>query len=221
MLDAGARTGRRSARSATAVAVDARAPKFDGGIVTRARLRPARHRRQHARASASTTRARTSGRSATPSGDAWSRSSPIRSRTRSSTRRSIGKFMPSVFPPIAARSIRELASLLEPAADGARGDRRARSTPPCGPGTFDHSVLDDCRTEGLAPDKTHWAQPHRHAAVLRLSAAAGDHVHLPRREGGRARAGADARRRAARNVFAAARSWRATFSARATSPASA
>jgi len=27
------------------------------------------------------------------------------------------------------------------------------------PGTFDHAVLDDCRTEGLAPDKTHWARP--------------------------------------------------------------
>ena len=26
------------------------------------------------------------------------------------------------------------------------------------PGTFDHHVLDDCRTEGLVPDKTHWAQ---------------------------------------------------------------
>ena len=29
----------------------------------------------------------------------------------------------------------------------------------CRPGTFDHTVLDDCRTEGLAPAKTHWAQP--------------------------------------------------------------
>jgi tricarballylate dehydrogenase len=26
------------------------------------------------------------------------------------------------------------------------------------PGTFDHAVLDDCRTEGLSPEKTHWAQ---------------------------------------------------------------
>ena len=26
------------------------------------------------------------------------------------------------------------------------------------PGTFDHLVLDDCRTEGLTPNKTHWAQ---------------------------------------------------------------
>jgi tricarballylate dehydrogenase len=27
------------------------------------------------------------------------------------------------------------------------------------PGNFDHTVLDDCRTEGLSPPKTHWARP--------------------------------------------------------------
>jgi tricarballylate dehydrogenase len=26
-------------------------------------------------------------------------------------------------------------------------------------GTFNHAVLDDCRTSGLNPDKTHWARP--------------------------------------------------------------
>ena len=29
----------------------------------------------------------------------------------------------------------------------------------CRPGSFDHTVHDDCRTEGLKPDKTHWARP--------------------------------------------------------------
>jgi tricarballylate dehydrogenase len=29
----------------------------------------------------------------------------------------------------------------------------------CRVGTFDHAVLDDCHTEGLAPAKTHWARP--------------------------------------------------------------
>jgi tricarballylate dehydrogenase len=29
----------------------------------------------------------------------------------------------------------------------------------CRPGTFDHAVLDDCATAGLAPPKTHWARP--------------------------------------------------------------
>ncbi len=27
------------------------------------------------------------------------------------------------------------------------------------PGAFDHTVLDDCRTEGLSPPKSHWARP--------------------------------------------------------------
>lgn len=26
------------------------------------------------------------------------------------------------------------------------------------PGRFDHNLLDDCRTEGLTPPKSHWAQ---------------------------------------------------------------
>ena len=26
------------------------------------------------------------------------------------------------------------------------------------PGTFDHTILDDCRTEGVMPPKTHWAR---------------------------------------------------------------
>ena len=29
----------------------------------------------------------------------------------------------------------------------------------CRPGTFDHTALDDCHTEGLSPAKTHWALP--------------------------------------------------------------
>jgi tricarballylate dehydrogenase len=27
------------------------------------------------------------------------------------------------------------------------------------PGKFDYTVLDDCRTEGLTPPKSHWARP--------------------------------------------------------------
>jgi tricarballylate dehydrogenase len=29
----------------------------------------------------------------------------------------------------------------------------------CRVGTFDHTVLDDCRTQGLSPVKSHWARP--------------------------------------------------------------
>ncbi len=33
------------------------------------------------------------------------------------------------------------------------------------PGTFDPHILDDCRTEGIAPPKTHWARQDRDAAL--------------------------------------------------------
>jgi tricarballylate dehydrogenase len=29
----------------------------------------------------------------------------------------------------------------------------------CRPGRFDHTVLDECRTDGLSPVKSHWARP--------------------------------------------------------------
>ena len=66
--------------------------------------------------------------------------------------------MPSVFPPLVADSIRGLAGLLnlpgdELEATVAAYNRAVR------PGTFNHAVLDDCRTEGLAPAKSHWALP--------------------------------------------------------------
>ena len=108
--------------------------------------------------------------------------------------KAIGKFMPSVFPPIAADSIRELARLLEPAAGRPRSDGRAHSTAPSVPASFDHAMLDDCRTEGLTPEQDPLGAADRHAAVLGLPAAARDHVHLSRTEGRRARARRDERR---------------------------
>ena len=72
--------------------------------------------------------------------------------------KSIGKFMPPVYPPITARSIPELAAML--ALDAAALDRTiADFNAAVRPGTFDHTMLDDCRTEGLEPPKTHWARP--------------------------------------------------------------
>jgi tricarballylate dehydrogenase len=29
----------------------------------------------------------------------------------------------------------------------------------CRVGTFDHTIMDDCHTEGITPEKTHWALP--------------------------------------------------------------
>jgi len=90
--------------------------------------------------------------------------------------------MPSVFPPIEAGSIAELASALglDPKALAAAVDEFNRAVRP---GTFDPGSLDSCRTDGLDRLKATGAI-HRHAALLRLSAAAGHYVYLLRDHGG-------------------------------------
>jgi len=65
--------------------------------------------------------------------------------------------MPSVFPPIVASSIRELAAALGLAADSLEATV-ASFNAAVRPGTFNHRSLDDCRTDGLTPAKSHWAQ---------------------------------------------------------------
>ena len=74
-------------------------------------------------------------------------------------------FMPTLFPPIErADASRELAGKLEldPAAlEKTVTDFNAAVQP----GTFDHTILDDCRTEGITPPKTHWARQIETRAV--------------------------------------------------------
>jgi tricarballylate dehydrogenase len=58
---------------------------------------------------------------------------------------------------VRAPSIAALAAALEldaRALDKTLGDFNAAVRP----GNFDHTVLDDCRTENLAPAKSHWAR---------------------------------------------------------------
>jgi tricarballylate dehydrogenase len=139
-----------------AVAIDARAPKFDGGIVTRLDcLSLGIVVNKHA------------ARFYDEGEDFWSKRYAIWGRLVAQQpgqiaysivdAKSIGKFMPSVYPPYTAGSLRELASILEipVGALEATVDAFNRAVRP---GTFNHSVLDDCRTHGLTPDKTHWAQ---------------------------------------------------------------
>jgi tricarballylate dehydrogenase len=69
----------------------------------------------------------------------------------------MGLFMPSVYPAIEGATIRELAEKLELDPDKLEktvSDFNASVQP----GTFDPAIHDDCRTEGLTPPKTHWAQ---------------------------------------------------------------
>jgi tricarballylate dehydrogenase len=72
--------------------------------------------------------------------------------------KSMGKFMPPVFPPVRAGSIAELAAAFE--LDGsALAATIAQFNAAVRPGTFDHTVFDDCATAGITPPKTHWARP--------------------------------------------------------------
>jgi tricarballylate dehydrogenase len=168
MLDGGAEPVGDPAQC-HAVAVDARAPKFDGGIVTRLDSVPLgivvnRH----------------GDRFYDEGEDYWPKRYAIWGRLVAQQpdqiaysivdSKVIGRFMPSVFPPLVADSIRELASTLGVPA-GTLGGTIERFNAAVRPGTFDHQTLDDCRTEGLVPNKTHWAQrldtPPFHAYPLR------------------------------------------------------
>ena len=83
------------------------------------------------------------------------------------------------------------------------------------PGTFDHTILDDCRTEGLTPPKTPLGAADRDAALLRLSGAARHHLHLSRHAREQGGAHADDRRHSPPPTCSPpARSWPATCSAR-------
>src|SRR5437667_1879282 len=139
-----------------AVAIDARAPKFDGGIITR-----------HDSVVFGIVVNKNAERFYDEGEDIWPKRYAIWGRLVAAQPDQIAyiifdktvvtSFMPTLFPPIGAGSIAELAGKLEldPAAlEKTLSDFNAAVRP----GTFDHTILDDCRTEGLTPPKTHWAR---------------------------------------------------------------
>ena len=140
-----------------AVAVDARAPKFDGGIVTRLDSVPF-----------GIVVNRDGQRFYDEGEDFWPKRyaiwggliarQPGQVAYSIGDAKAMGRFMPSVFPAVEAGSLAELARTLglDPARVQATVDGFNRSVRP---GTFDASHLDDCRTEGLTPPKSHWAVP--------------------------------------------------------------
>jgi tricarballylate dehydrogenase len=139
-----------------AVAIDARAPKFDGGIITRLDCVVfGIVVNKHAE------------RFYDEGEDVWPRRYAIWGRLVAAQPDQIGYiifdatslelFMPSLFPPIAAETIAELAGKL--GLDAVKLEKTlADFNAAVRPGTFDHTILDDCRTEGLAPPKSHWAR---------------------------------------------------------------
>jgi tricarballylate dehydrogenase len=69
----------------------------------------------------------------------------------------VENFLPSVFPPMRAETIEGLAVQLG-LAPGALVETVAAYNAAVRPGSFRPMALDDCRTEGLSPPKSHWAR---------------------------------------------------------------
>ncbi|MBP0446686.1 FAD-dependent tricarballylate dehydrogenase TcuA [Roseomonas sp. SSH11] len=140
-----------------AVAIDGRAPKFDGGIVTRLDCVPF-----------SVVVNKHGERFYDEGEDVWPKRYAIWGRLVAQQPDQVAYaiidvkserlFMPSVFPAIKADTLGELAVKLglEPEA---LEKTVAAFNAACVPGAFNPTGLDGCRTEGLAPPKTHWARP--------------------------------------------------------------
>jgi tricarballylate dehydrogenase len=139
------------------VAVDARAPVYDGGIVTRVDC-----------VSLGIVVNREARRFYDEGEDFWPKRYAIWGRLVANQpgqvaysiidAKALGRFMPPVFPGVRANTLAELA--LQLGLDVPTFERTVREfNAATRPGDFDHAVLDDCATEGLAPPKTHWARP--------------------------------------------------------------
>jgi tricarballylate dehydrogenase len=144
-------------RQCHAVAIDARAPKFDGGIVTRLDcVSFGIVVNKHAE------RFYDEGEEFWPKRYAiWGRlvaQQPDQTAYSIIDAKSIDLFMPSVYPPVEADTIAGLAAKLglDPAALEATVKRFNAAAQP---GDFDPAKLDDCFTRDLTPPKTHWARP--------------------------------------------------------------
>ena len=139
------------------VAIDARAPLFDGGIVTRIDC-----------VSLGVVVNNNAQRFYDEGEDFWPKRYAIWGRLVAQQpgqtaysiidAKAVGRFMPPVFPGVQADSLPELARKLD-LDEAAFMQTLNNYNAACRVGTFDHTVLDDCHTEGLAPVKTHWARP--------------------------------------------------------------
>jgi tricarballylate dehydrogenase len=144
-------------RGCHAVALDARAPKFDGGIVTRLDSVPF-----GIVVNREVKRFYDEGEDFWPKRYAiWGKliaEQPAQIAYSIIDSKALPHFIPSVFPPLEAGSIAELATALkiDPAALVAVVEDFNRSVRA---GSFNPGGLDDCHTEALSPPKSHWARP--------------------------------------------------------------
>jgi tricarballylate dehydrogenase len=157
MLDEHGADSIGDATQAHMVAIDARAPLYDGGICTRIDC-----------VSLGVVVNKQARRFYDEGEDFWPKRYAIWGRLVAQQpgqtgysiidAKAIGRFMPPVFPGVKADSLAELARKLgleETTFMQTLNDYNAA----CRIGTFDHTVLDDCHTEGVLPAKTHWARP--------------------------------------------------------------
>jgi tricarballylate dehydrogenase len=139
------------------VAIDARAPLYDGGIVTRVDC-----------VSLGIMVNKDAQRFYDEGEDFWPKRYAIWGRLVAQQRgqlgysiidaKAVGRFMPPVFKGVQADTLQDLARQL--GLDEAALMKTVNAyNAACQPGIFDHAVLDDCHTEGLTPAKTHWARP--------------------------------------------------------------
>jgi tricarballylate dehydrogenase len=139
------------------VAIDARAPLYDGGICTRIDC-----------VSLGVVVNRDGERFYDEGEDFWPKRYAIWGRLVAQQpgqigysiidSKAIGRFMPPVFPGVKADSLPELAQKLGLDVDTFMRTLKGYNAA-CRVGTFDHTSLDDCHTEGITPAKTHWARP--------------------------------------------------------------
>jgi len=155
LLDAGA-VAVSDPKQCHAIALDARSPKFDGGIATRVDS-----------VSLGIVVNREGERFYDEGEDFWPKRYAIWGRLIAGQpgqiaysiidAKVLGRFMPTIFPGERADTLAELATKL--GLDETRlAETVARYNVAVRPGRFDHTALDDCATAGLAPAKTHWAQ---------------------------------------------------------------
>jgi tricarballylate dehydrogenase len=156
LLESGAEA-RGNPRGFHAVAVDARSPRFDGGIATRVDSVPF-----------GIVVNRDGERFADEGADLWPKryatwgglvaEQPEQVAYSIFDRRAAGRFIPPLYPPYEAGTVEELAGQL-----GLDPGRLARAVAEYNravrPGEYDPGRLDGCATEGLDPPKSHWALP--------------------------------------------------------------
>ena len=140
-----------------AVAIDGRAPKFDGGIVTRLDCVPF-----------SAVVNKFGDRFYDEGEDVWPKRYAIWGRLVAAQPDQVGYaiidakslelFMPSVFPPVQAGTVGGLAEKMELPAKKVERTIEAYNSA-CRPGTFCPTELDGLATEDLTPPKSNWARP--------------------------------------------------------------